>query len=298
MKNQKPIKLMILISALILFAIALTACGSYTIGDSTANGNTIVDYAFMERVIADDVRVFVLENITAEERLTRMTSVTLYANGTATISNALVSSFMIPGAPFTTFSIESNELLIFQSRPGCVPEEANHDAVVRFIIIDNDTLEFLSASLPIFADVGARYVFSPDGFDIFAEMESGIEPIPYVGAAHETKRIVTAMPLPRDSMTLRSIQIGADHGMFGYGAYTLTVHYDLHDVSMEDAPGAEFERIATRLFDHIENLQAITFSVVSNLETDTEDYIYRWSISRANSDTGGGAVTSFRGAQR
>ena len=71
------------------------------------------------------------------------------------------------------------------------------------------------------------------------------------------------MPLPRDDMTFRSIQIGADHGSFGYGAYTLTIHYDLYDVTLEYVPGAAFERVAIGLFGLIENLQAVTFSLVS-----------------------------------
>jgi hypothetical protein len=103
------------------------------------------------------------------------------------------------------------------------------------------------------------------------------------------------MPLPRDDMALQSIQIGADHGGFGYGAYTLTIHYTLHSESLNDAPGATFARIAGRLFRLIENLQAVTFSVVGNEETDTDNYIYRWSISRTSSEAGGGAITSFRG---
>jgi len=122
-----------------------------------------------------------------------------------------------------------------------------------------------------------------------------IEPISYVGAAHETHRIVSAMPLPQDDMTLRAIQIGADHGGFGYDEHTLTIHYNLNGDSPEDAPGTEFGQISSRLFDLIGNLQAVTFSVIGSEETDTDNYIYRWSISRASSDAGGGAVTSFRG---
>jgi len=137
--------------------------------------------------------------------------------------------------------------------------------------------------------------FNSNGYDTPIHLNDGAAPISHVGAAHETYRIVTAMPLPRDDMTLRSIQIGADHGGFGYGAYTLTIHYNLHGSNLEYAPGAEFEQITSRLFELIENLQAVTFSLVSREETDTDNYIYRWSISHTNSKTGGGAITSFRG---
>jgi len=124
-----------------------------------------------------------------------------------------------------------------------------------------------------------------------------IEPIPYVGVAHATQRIVSMMPLPRDDMSLRSIQIGADHGGFGYGAYTLTIHYNFDSDNFDYAPGAEFGQISSQLFSLIENLQAVTFSVVGSEETDTDNYIYRWSISRISSSAGGGAVASFRGMQ-
>ena len=127
------------------------------------------------------------------------------------------------------------------------------------------------------------------------ELTFGIEPIPHVGAAHKTQRIISAMPLPSDDMTYRSIQIGADHGGFGYGAYTLTIHYDWHGVNLEDISSSEFEQIAENIFDFIENLQAVTFSLVSYEEADTDNYIFRWSISRVSSDVGGGALTSFRG---
>jgi len=132
---------------------------------------------------------------------------------------------------------------------------------------------------------------------MYPSQQDNIEPIPHVGAAHETQRIVSAMQLPREDMTVRSIQIGADHGGFGYGAYTLTVHYNLHGGNIEYAPDAAFEQISARLFYFIGNLRAVTFSVVGYGETDTDSYIYRWSISRTNSDAGGGASTSFRGIQ-
>jgi len=141
------------------------------------------------------------------------------------------------------------------------------------------------------SDMETHLVTMPDLFD---ELQPILQPIPFVGAAHETYRIVSAMPLPRSDTSLRSIQIGADHGRFDHGQYTLTVHYNLHGRNMEDM-GAAFRQIATGLFGLIEDLQAVTFSIVGEEEADTELYIYRWSISRENSDIGGGERTSFRG---
>ena len=113
-----------------------------------------------------------------------------------------------------------------------------------------------------------------------------LRPIPYVGAAHETHEIVHALDLPNADWHVRYIQIGADHGEFGYGEYTLTIFYEPHD----DFDGAISQRIsetffvntADRLFELIGNLQAVTFSV-NNERTEshaTAGYDYRFSITR------------------
>jgi len=90
-----------------------------------------------------------------------MTSITLHADGTAIIANAVISSFLAPGSQ-TTFAIEENELAIYWER--------QETAIARFTIIDNDTLEFLSADVPLRAEVGARYVFYPDWRGIFGDI--------------------------------------------------------------------------------------------------------------------------------
>ena len=291
MKSKKHTKLTVLVSTLILLAVVLTACAlgaaRGTLGSEDTYGNDI----FMDMVLADGGRVFVLENMTDEQQRNQMWAVSLFGDGTATLHNALYISVGIPPAPYNSFFIEENELVIYSNY-----QAFDGRLMARFTIIDNDTLELISATPPLMAREGTRFVLTLDDFDIFTNADNGIEPIPHVGAAHETQRIVNAMPLPSNDMTLRSIQIGADHGGFGYGAYTLTVHYDLHGNNHEYAPGAAFERISSRLLGLIENLQAVTFSVISNEEVDTDNYIYRWSISRTSSDAGGGAVTSFRGS--
>ena len=290
MKSKKHTKLAILTSILILFGVVLAACALGAASGASGNGNTDNNGTFIDQVAADGIRMFTLENVTDNQRRYQMWAVSLYSDGTATLFNAMVISFSIPPAPHNSFSIVGDELSIY----------SNYQAfegmlMARFTIIDNNTLELVSAAPPLIAIEGTRFVFTPGGGDISAGLDGGIESIPHVGAAHETQRIVNAMPLPRSDMALRSIQIGADHGGFGYGAYTLTIHYGLHGGSFEDAPGAAFQRISVRLFALIENLQAITFSVVDNEETDIDNYIYRWSISRTSSEAGSGAVTSFRG---
>jgi len=114
-----------------------------------------------------------------------------------------------------------------------------------------------------------------------------ISPIPHVGAAHETHEIVFALDLPNADWQVRSIQVGADHGGFGYGEYTLTIFYEPHgdfegEISQR-IPEIFFESTADRLFDLIGNLQAVTFSV--NSERTASDviigYDYRFSITRS-----------------
>jgi len=114
-----------------------------------------------------------------------------------------------------------------------------------------------------------------------------LDPIPHVGAAHETQGIVFALDLPIANWQVRSIQIGADHGGFGYGEYTLTIFYEPHSNFQgeitESIAEAFFENTADRLFDLIGNLQAITFSVnyTRTVGDEINDYDYRFSITRS-----------------
>jgi len=116
---------------------------------------------------------------------------------------------------------------------------------------------------------------------------TALSPIPYVGAAHDTHGIVLALDLPSVGWQVRSIQIGADHGGFGYGEYSLTIFYEPHsDFNSEIGESiskAFFENTAGRLFDLIGNLQAVTFSVNhERAEGDVvSDYDYRFSVTRS-----------------
>ena len=129
---------------------------------------------------------------------------------------------------------------------------------------------------------------------------SDLEPIDYVGAAHATQKIINALPLPGSNWTVHSIQIGADHGFFGYGDYTLTVFYEVEtdtiELAAEELPETEFAANAARLFSMVHNLQAVTFSVNSGAEAELDDYLYRWSITRTNSDARGNAIISYKEA--
>ncbi|MCL2499193.1 MAG: M56 family metallopeptidase [Defluviitaleaceae bacterium] len=95
---------------------------------------------------------YILENATDRQRMERLLSVTLFLDGTAILATPPISSFMMRQPNFYTFT--DNELLIHYE---------NGDMVARFEILnDSDmiyerTLVFIESSVPLFADVGARY---------------------------------------------------------------------------------------------------------------------------------------------
>lgn len=314
MKSKKHTKLAIFVSMLIILAAVLAACTLGATNSSSGNRNnmansyplTIQDYA--DQYIGDlihgfnvgvfpygidedyfyvrpaniiETRINLLEKEAEFDNLLPYT-IELWRLDFMALTDDLEDGYLRWG----TFSPDADGWI------------GNHSALndARALLVfttNNDVVTFLG-TIPWWMEetpyglAGALRTFLEEEGLIDA-----IEPIPYVGVAHATQRIVSMMPLPRDDMSLRSIQIGADHGGFGYGAYTLTIHYNLDSDNFEDAPSAEFGQISSRLFSLIENLQAVTFSVVGNEETDTDNYIYHWSISRISSDADGAVAQSF-----
>ena len=125
---------------------------------------------------------------------------------------------------------------------------------------------------------------------------------PYVGSAHETQAVVNALQLPGENWIVGSIQIGQDHGDFAesFSPYTLTIFYVPRQSTVISGsrdelkiPTDVFNTNSDLLFDLIENLQAVTFSVRFNNsesgsesnslegnDTDSNFFDYRWSRSR------------------
>ena len=92
-------------------------------------------------------RQYILENATDREKLERMMSVTLYEDGTAELATPPISSYAMIGT--YNYVFENNELLIFQDM---------ENITCKFTVSDDNTLIFVSASVPLFATEGARYV--------------------------------------------------------------------------------------------------------------------------------------------
>ena len=95
------------------------------------------------------LRKYILENATEEQKFSKTRSVILYNDGTAKIEESPLSSFMLVGTYFYTFT--DDELLIHYE---------SDNVIARFDIIDEYTIVFKEASIPLRADKGARYVIS------------------------------------------------------------------------------------------------------------------------------------------
>lgn len=92
-------------------------------------------------------RQYILENATNRDRVAKMLSVTLYQDSTARLATPPISSYAMVGTYYYTF--KNDELLIFQEK---------EKVTARFTVLDDNTLIFNSATVPLFADAGARYV--------------------------------------------------------------------------------------------------------------------------------------------
>ncbi len=104
-------------------------------------------------------KIYTLENTTERQKLERMLFVNLYSDGTAWLKTPLISSYLLPKC---TYSFVENELLIYASIQTEKSEGffgvSDESIIARFEVIDENTIVFKSAKVPLFADEGARYV--------------------------------------------------------------------------------------------------------------------------------------------
>lgn len=96
-------------------------------------------------------RQYILENATEKQRMERMLSITLHKDGTAMLATPPISSYVLIEPYYYTFS--GDELIVHYE---------NGNVIARFTVIDDHTLAFKEATVPLFADEGARYVSAPD----------------------------------------------------------------------------------------------------------------------------------------
>lgn len=101
-----------------------------------------------------------MEGLTERDKMEMMYTISLHEDGTAYLYTPLISSYIPPPC---TYTIEGSEVLI---RAFLETEEhgygynlKNGDVIARFKIVDDQTLDFESSAVPLFA--GSRYVYSP-----------------------------------------------------------------------------------------------------------------------------------------
>jgi len=92
-------------------------------------------------------KIYHLENAAKEDEIQRVVTVTLYSDGTAEIPQPAISSFSLTSY---NYSVVDNELLLYTDN--------KKEYMAVFTVEDKNTLVFKSKTLPIFADIGARYI--------------------------------------------------------------------------------------------------------------------------------------------
>ncbi len=104
-------------------------------------------------------QTYQLANMTDRQRMENMTSFYLNPDGTASFNAAMISSYIPPNC---TYKVADGKL-IFHAIIANVWEDdffghKDGDIMATFNIIDEDTLQFESANIPLFAVTGGRYV--------------------------------------------------------------------------------------------------------------------------------------------
>lgn len=105
------------------------------------------------------IKTYALENPDERQKMERLASVQLYSDGTARLATPLISSYVLPNC---TYTFADGELLVYANIKTEEQEKAfgikKGEMIARFTVADHDTLVFQSATVPLFADKGARYI--------------------------------------------------------------------------------------------------------------------------------------------
>ena len=112
--------------------------------------------------LTESSQTYYLENATEKQKIERMYFVSLYSDGTAVLATPVISSYILPKC---SYSVVDDKLLIHAiietEFDGEFFKVRNGEIIARFAIVDNKTLVFQSSTVPIFADINARYVYRP-----------------------------------------------------------------------------------------------------------------------------------------
>ncbi|MDD4075606.1 MAG: M56 family metallopeptidase, partial [Eubacteriales bacterium] len=99
-------------------------------------------------------RQYILENVSDRQKAECMLSVTLYNDGKARLAIPPISSYAMTEPVY--YSFENDELLIGYNNNN-FSESTRSEPFARFEVVDDNTIIFRSATIPLFADEGARY---------------------------------------------------------------------------------------------------------------------------------------------
>jgi len=101
---------------------------------------------------------YFLENATQKEIFAKLLSVTLYDDGTVNLATPPISSYALVEP--CKYTIENGELSVRFENSG--------DVIAVFTVADDNALIFKGASVPLYADAGTRYVYTPQwiSFDL------------------------------------------------------------------------------------------------------------------------------------
>jgi len=115
----------------------------------------------LEFTLAESAQIYYLENPTEKDEMERMLYITLFDDGKAQLAQVPIGSYLLPKC---TYSIKDGELLIHAVIETEFDEEFfglnNNDIIARFTVFNKNTLVFQSSDV-VFADAGARYVYTP-----------------------------------------------------------------------------------------------------------------------------------------
>lgn len=115
-------------------------------------------------------KAYYLENATEREKMEQMRSITLYDNGSAELAIPPISSLFIADPLY--YSFVDNKLQIYVNAK-------NDNIIATFEVIDDNTLLFLSSTVPLFADSGKQYVYTPFEGTISIAIEMGTDGKPW-----------------------------------------------------------------------------------------------------------------------
>lgn len=145
---------------MVIAAAALVALLSVGFSMNRAGKGDLTEAGASEAPCAQFAHTYYLENTSERQRLERMQFVALYPDGTAMLAMPPISSYIPPKC---TYSVEEDALLIHAVIE--TPHEEGFfgvqdgDVIARFSIIDDNTLIFRSATVPLFADAGRAHPF-------------------------------------------------------------------------------------------------------------------------------------------